>query len=192
MGNIRLAHNAYQLAFEVGALRVVSVSSNHAADWYERPIWKKQLELVTPDMAPRADSYYGWAKICYEAEGFLCACAALGRKLEVVQLRPGAPRDLGLDRFADDPVRLHRELGAWISARDHQQLFVKSIETPDIEDEYGVPFQIFYGISDNTRAFWSIANARRVIGYDPQDNSEVEYAEEIARYLLPRGAEGDA
>jgi hypothetical protein len=168
------------------------VSSNHAADWYEQPIWKKQLDLVTPEMAPRADTYYGWAKICYEAEGFLFACGALGRKLEVVQLRPGAPRDLGLERFADDPVRVHRELGAWISVRDHQQLFVKSIETPNIEDEYSVPFQIFYGISENTRAFWSIANARRVIGYDPQDDSEVEYAEEIARYLLPRGARGEA
>ena len=28
--------------------------------------------------------------------------------------------------------------------------------------------------------FWSIANARRVIGYEPEDNSQVVFAERIA------------
>ena len=32
-------------------------------------------------------------------------------------------------------------------------------------DKEGVPFQIFYGVSGNDHNFWSIANARRVIGY---------------------------
>ena len=47
-----------------------------------------------------------------------------------------------------------------------------------------MPFQVFYGISDNTRTFWSIANARRVIGYAPEDDSEVVYADEIRRWVL--------
>ena len=64
-----------------------------------------------------------------------------------------------------------------------QQLFTKSIETEDIRNEQGVPFQIFYGISDNSHAFWSIANARRVIGYEPQDNSEVRFIDVIARHI---------
>ena len=46
-----------------------------------------------------------------------------------------------------------------------------------------MPFQIFYGISNNTRAFWSIENARRVIGYAPEDDSEVRYREDIRRLL---------
>jgi len=46
-----------------------------------------------------------------------------------------------------------------------------------------VPFQIVYGISNNTRAFWSVANARRVIGYAPQDDSERTYATLIAQLL---------
>jgi hypothetical protein len=41
---------------------------------------------------------------------------------------------------------------------------IKSIETPNIDDRDGVPFQIFYGISGNDHNFWSIANARKVIG----------------------------
>ncbi len=53
-------------------------------------------------------------------------------------------------------------------------------------DEYGVPFHIFYGVSNNARTFWSITNARRVIGYEPQDDSEVRFAEDIARLLHGR------
>jgi hypothetical protein len=43
---------------------------------------------------------------------------------------------------------------------------------------------VFYGVSANTRSAWSIANARKVIGYDPQDDSEVVYADEIREVML--------
>jgi hypothetical protein len=43
-----------------------------------------------------------------------------------------------------------------------------------------VPFQIFYGVSGNTHNFWSIANARKVIGYAPDDDSQVNFAQRIA------------
>ena len=71
-----------------------------------------------------------------------------------------------------------------MSPRDLAQLFAKSIEAPNIEDEYGIPFQVFYGVSANTRSHWSIANARRIIGYEPQDDSEVVYAAEIRELML--------
>jgi hypothetical protein len=78
---------------------------------------------------------------------------------------------------------MHRALGVYLSVRDQVQLVVKSIETEDIRDENGVPFQIFYGISGNTHAFWSIVNARQVIGYAPEDDSQVRFAREIAWHL---------
>ena len=78
---------------------------------------------------------------------------------------------------------MHRALGAYLSVRDQVQLFVKSIETENIEDENGVPFQIFYGISDNSHKFWSITNARQVIGYEPEDNSAYRFAGRIAEIL---------
>ena len=78
---------------------------------------------------------------------------------------------------------LHRGLGAYLSIRDKGQLFVKSIETENIEDENGIPFQIFYGISDNSHKFWSITNARKVIGYAPEDNSAFRFAERLAELL---------
>ncbi|GIT16673.1 MAG: hypothetical protein CM1200mP38_3300 [Dehalococcoidia bacterium] len=36
---------------------------------------------------------------------------------------------------------------------------MKSIEAKNIENEYGIPWQVVYGISNNTRAFWSLSNA---------------------------------
>ena len=78
-----------------------------------------------------------------------------------------------------------RELAGYISERDMRQLFCLSVETPELEDDYGVPFHIFYGVSDNARKFWSITNARRVIGYEPQDDSEIVFADDIARLLRP-------
>jgi hypothetical protein len=79
---------------------------------------------------------------------------------------------------------VHRDLGQWVSPRDLAQLFVKSIEAPNIEDEYGIHYRDSYGVSANTRSAWNIANARRVIGYEPQDDSEVVYADEIRELML--------
>ncbi len=60
------------------------------------------------------------------------------RRLEVVQIRIGAPRDLATTSFAGtmkgDPLTLHRDLGMWVSRRDLVQLVVKSIEAPSIGD----------------------------------------------------------
>src|SRR5205085_7771551 len=157
---------------------------NHAADWYEPLLHRGQLDFVGPRDPPKSDNYYGWAKIAYEALGFTYACGAFGRRLQMVQLRIGAPRELNAAEFIGRSAQFKRDLGAYISQRDLQQLFVRSIETSSIEDEWNVPFQIFYGISNNTRAFWSITNARQVIGYAPEDDSEVRYAEDIKRLLI--------
>ena len=181
--NVAMAYNVYQTALEEGVKRVVVASSNHAADYYERLIWAGKWDNVTPDMLPLSDNYYGWAKAAYELLGFVFATGQVdGRKLEIVQLRIGGPRDnADLDDLQPgDLKKMHRGLGAYLSRRDQVQLFVKSIEAADIADANGVPFQIFYGVSGNTHNFWSIANARRVIGYDPEDNSQVIFADRIA------------
>ncbi len=184
--NVNMAYNVYQTALEENVRRVVVASSNHAADYYERLIWTDRCDFVTPEMRPLSDNFYGWGKIAYESLGFVFASGGVGdRRLEVVQIRIGGPRETDVGRFrADDLDRMHRGLGVYLSVRDQVQLFVKSIETPNIEDENGVPFQIFYGISDNTHKFWSITNARKVIGYEPEDDSQVKFADKIAQVLI--------
>lgn len=182
--NIDLAYRVFQLAQEVGVRRVVVASSNHAADWYEHLIHAGTMDVVLPEMLPKSDNWYGWAKACYEHLGFVFATGVGGRRVENVHLRIGAPREIDPASFtAEQTQGYRRDLGAYLSARDLQQLVVKSIEAASIEDEHGIPWQVFYGISNNTRAFWSIANARRVIGYAPEDDSEVLFAEDIRRVL---------
>ncbi len=182
--NVDMMQRVYRLALEQGVRRVVAASTNQAAKWYERPYYAGLKDRVDPEDYPRPDGFYGWAKAAYEPLGFLYACGSLGRQLEVVQIRIVVPREIDASLFEDEPPgRYVRELAGFISERDLQQLFCKSIETPDIGDEYGVPFHIFYGVSDNARKFWSITNARRVIGYEPQDDSEIRFADDIARLL---------
>ena len=185
LSNIQMAYNIFQTCLEENIRRVVVCSSNHAADYYERLIWADEWDVVTPEMRPLSDNFYGWAKEAYEHLGFVFAAGHVnGKKLQNVQLRIGAPRETMLDDVEPKQLkRIHRGLGAYLSVRDQTQLFIKSIETENIEDENGVPFQIFYGISGNSHAFWSIVNARKIIGYEPEDNSAVKFAEKIAALM---------
>ncbi|NQW17151.1 MAG: NAD(P)-dependent oxidoreductase [Chloroflexi bacterium] len=201
--NVQMANNIYRSSYDAGVRRVVMASSNHAADWYEHAmIHNKQKEMVSPTEVPVSDNFYGWAKASYELLGFPYATGIFGRKLEVVQIRIGAPREVPGSRYeTDDLTKLSeqhtggsgltnfkRDLGAHLSARDLRQLIMKSIETPNIERPDGVPWQVVYGISGNTRAFWSLESARAALGYDPEDDSEVKYAGDISRLLTSKDA----
>jgi nucleoside-diphosphate-sugar epimerase len=196
LGNVRMAQNVYRCALETGVRRVVAASSNHAADWYEHAlVHRRQRELISPADLPLSDNFYGWAKAAYELLGFVYASGSLGRKLEVVLLRIGAPRDVSGRRYLGKLVEQHvgpggsglanfkRDLGAWLSPRDLRQLVRRALETPDIRSADGVPWLVAYGISGNTRAFWSLESARRLLGYVPQDDSEVAYARDVRRLL---------
>ncbi len=185
LANVQMAYNLYQTCVETEVRRVVVCSSNHAADYYERLIWADKWDVVTPETRPLSDNFYGWAKEAYEHLGFVFATGHVeGKKLQNVQLRIGGPRETDMANATPDNLKaMHRGLGAYLSIRDQVQLFVKSIETENIEDENGVPFQIFYGISDNSHKFWSIANARKVIGYAPEDNSQLRFADRLAEIL---------
>jgi hypothetical protein len=193
--NVDMMQRVYQLALDQGVRRVVAASTNQAARWYEQPYFAGLRDRVGPEDYPRPDNFYGWAKAAYESLGFLYACGSLGRKLEVIQIRIVVPREIDASAFVGLPrYRYIRELAGYISTRDLQQLFCKSIETPNIEDEHGVPFHIFYGVSNNARTFWSITNARKVIGYQPEDDSETRFAADIARLLYgePRTEGGES
>ena len=192
LANVAMAYNIYQTALEEGVGRVIVASSNHAADYYEPLILAGKYDTVDPDKRALSDNYYGWAKESYEHLGFVFAVGKVnGRPLENIQIRIGGPRETDVDRCAPgDLTCVRRALGAYISQRDLSQLVIKSIETADIRDEEGVPFQIFYGISGNDHAFWSIVNARKVIGYAPEDNSAVRFSARIAEHI--QHAEKDA
>lgn len=191
--NVQMANNIYRCALDAGVKRVVVASSNHAADWYEHAlIHNRKKEMVFEDEVPLSDNFYGWAKAAYELLAHPYACGAFGRKLEIVQVRIGNPRETDADALLANSDPLHggtgqstykRGLGAHFSERDLRQLFSKAIETPNIENEHGVPWQVVYGISNNTRAFWSLEGARQVLGYEPEDDSELKFTDRIIQNL---------
>ena len=206
--NVAMAYNVLRSAYDAGVPRLAIASSNHAADWYEHNlIHTRKMESLDPYKLPLSDNFYGWAKATYEHLGFLFACGLGGfaddggrqrhtggvsqiRKTGVVMVRIGAPRELDLAAYVGDPENYKRDLGAYISPRDITQLFQKAIEAPNIENEHGVPWQVVYGISNNTRAFWSLTSARKALGYEPQDDSEVKFADDIRRFLIGENAPG--
>ena len=188
LSNVEMACNVYQTAWEERVRRVVVASSNHAADYYEPMILNGRWNFVKPEMRALFDNYYGWANEAYEHLGFVFAVRKVnGRPLGNVQIRIGGPRETDVANCKLGDLRcVRRALAVYISQPDLAQLFIRSIETEDIHDERGVPFQIFYGISGNMQAYWSIVNARKVIGYEPQENGEARFADLVGEHI--RGA----
>jgi hypothetical protein len=204
--NVEMGYNVLRASYEAGVRRMVFGTSNHAADWYEHNlIHTREMDVVEPYTYPLSDNFYGWAKISLEAMGFLFACGLpsfqdasgkehhlsspnAGRKMGVIMVRIGHPRELVPANYGNDPAVFKRVLGCYVSARDMTQLVVKAIEKPDIDNEHGIPWHVVYCISDNTRAFWSIASARRVLDYQPEDDSEVRFADHIRGFIAGAGA----
>jgi nucleoside-diphosphate-sugar epimerase len=201
--NIRMAQRIYRSALDAGVRRVVIVSSNHAADWYEHTqVHRLQRDMVYPTDLPLADNFYGWAKASYELLAYPYACGTFGRRVEMVMLRIGSPYPIDVSRFeAGKPMppsslqrpsglgAFKRSLGAYLSPRDCASLLRCALEAREIVPGDAVPWVVAYGISDNTRAFWSLESARRALGYAPQDDSELLYADDVRR-LLGQGSAG--
>jgi uronate dehydrogenase len=184
--NLKMLYNVYKTCAEEGVRRAIVMGSNHATDFYEVPLWRNELVSITPDMLPLSNNTYGWSRACWEHLGHLFAAGLMceGTRLENIQLRIGNPKETGIQRLSgDDFARVRRLFGSYLSPGDQLQLIVKSIEAPDIRNEYGVPFQIFYGVSANSYRYWDIGNAVRVIGYQPQDDSGVLFRDKLVELL---------
>jgi len=201
--NIRMAQRIYRCALESGVRRVVMISSNHAADWYEHnEVHRRARDMVYPTDLPLADNFYGWAKASYELLAYPYACGTFGRRIEMVMLRIGSPYPIDASRYAPGappvassltrptgPAAFKRALGAYLSERDCAALVRCAVEAKGLVAAGAVPWVVAYGISDNTRAFWSLESARRQLGYTPQDDSELVYAADVRRLLID-GAPG--
>ncbi|UCG12145.1 MAG: NAD(P)-dependent oxidoreductase [Deltaproteobacteria bacterium] len=159
--NIVATRNLYEAAKEQEVKRVVFASSNHVTGAYEgippRLHEVANPEPITVNDPVRPDSDYGTSKIFGEAiarqynelHGMASVCLRIGSVL------------------ADDkPTRSARVRRTWLSHRDLIQLFMKSI----LSD---VTFGIYYGVSDNRSCFWDISNARKELGYQPQDDASL-------------------
>jgi uronate dehydrogenase len=165
--NIVGCYNVFEAARRQGVKRIVFASSNHAVGFYPRTRKIAVAETVRPD------SRYGVSKAFGEALG---ALYAYKHGLRVTCLRIG--------NVADAPVD-ERRLAIWLKAEDLLQLIRISLEHPDIR------YEVFYGISDNARAWWDNSNAVRY-GYRPDGQGERHRDQALARQAtLPPDPIGD-
>jgi uronate dehydrogenase len=154
--NIIGCYNLFEAARRNGVKRILFPTSNHAVGFYRRDQTIDHRVYIKPD------SRYGVSKVFGEALGSLYADKY---GMEVFCMRIGNVNPRPIDK---------RRLSIWFSPRDLAQLVTIGIEHPAIR------FEIVYGISGNTRAWYDNANAFR-LGYRPQDDSESFATEVLAR-----------
>ena len=151
--NIIGCYNVFEAARRNGVKRIIFPTSNHAVGFYKRSQTIDHRVYIKPD------SRYGVSKVFGEALGSLYA-DKYGMQMYMIRIGNVGPAPLD-----------KRRLSIWISPRDIAQLVAIGIDRP------GIKFEIVYGISGNTRAWYDNANAYR-LGYKPQDNAE-SFAEQV-------------
>jgi uronate dehydrogenase len=165
--NIVGCYNVFEAARRQGVARIVFASSNHAVGFFPRARTIGVAETVRPD------SRYGVSKAFGEALG---ALYAYKHGLRVTCLRIGNVTDAPIDA---------RRLAIWLKAEDLVQLIRIGLEHPDIR------FEVFYGMSDNARAWWDNSNAVRY-GYWPEGKAELYRDQALAtQATLPPDPVGD-
>lgn len=134
-----------------GVTRIVYASSNHAVGRTPRP--HAETDLLTVDVRPRPDTFYGVAKVAAEA---LLSLYVDRYGIDAVAARIGS--------FLPQPETV-RSLATWLSHDDAVRMFDAALTTPD------PGYAVLYGVSANTRGWWDLEPGR-ALGYHPQDDAE--------------------
>lgn len=146
--NIRGTYHLYEAARRHGVRRIVFASSNHVIGFYRQ---HEHIDALAPR---RPDSYYGLSKsfgedlanFYYDRYG-----------IETVSIRIGSSFPEPLNR---------RMMSTWLSYRDLTQLVEQALFTPEVKHT------VVYGMSANKDLWWD-NHCAEVLGYTPQDSSEV-------------------
>ncbi|MEV4314632.1 NAD(P)-dependent oxidoreductase [Actinocrispum sp. NPDC049592] len=152
--NINGTYTVLEAARRQGIKRVVLASSNHAVGFFQKAEGEAGDYLF-----PRPDTNYGVSKVAVEALGSLFADRY---GMDVICVRIGSCFERPKDT---------RMLSTWLSPDDGARLFEACLTTP------APGFRVVWGISDNTRRWFSLDEARK-LGYESKDDSEV-YADEV-------------
>jgi uronate dehydrogenase len=162
--NLTGLHAVYEGARRHAVKRIVFASSNHAIGMH--PVTDK-LGL---DCDLRPDGFYGlskmWgeglARLYWDKHGIESVCVRIGSAIE----RPTE----------------FRHLSTWFGLDDLLQFTECCINAPE------VGFLVAWGVSNNTRSYWTPADCER-IGYRSTQNAE-DYAADILSRTNPLDAVG--
>jgi len=149
-------YNVFEAARQSGVRRVAYASR---AGLLPRSFYPRTLQR-TVDMLPRPESYYSISKVFGESIGYMYSARF---DMEVVAVRIG-----NFKRDRDQPEHPHH-----LSHGDCVRLFEQAITQP------GVEFEAVFGVSDSDWPLYDLDHGRRVIGYEPQDRSEVPEDERV-------------
>jgi len=148
-------YNVFQAAHEAGCRRVIFASSINAVFGYPKDVQVRTDMPVRPLNLYGASKAWGEAVACFYADqrGLSAICLRFGWVIE---------RDSQLLR-PDHPY-----LDIALTYEDLTRLVVASIDAPD-----DLRFGVFHGVSDNRWKRLDISDARRRLGYAPQDDAFV-------------------
>ena len=157
--------NIFQLAVENGVEKIVFASTNHVVGLYENDVsitgnyeLNRKRKILKENIPYRPDSYYAISKAVGEVLG---KYIAKKYGIRVICIRFGSVlKD-------DNPLKKKRYMATWLSHRDLVGLIKKSLEY-----EGKIRFVIVYGVSNNSRRFWSLNNAIKILKFRPKDNAE--------------------
>lgn len=162
--------NVLEAARDHGVRSYIFASSNHISGLYESEqpyadilagsydgLDPAAIPLIAPDAPPRPDGPYAVGKAFGEAAA---RYFSERHELSCICLRIGAVTP------SNRPTRpMH--YAKLLSHGDLVRLVTCAIEAPQSRR-----FGTYYGVSANTWRIWDIENARRELGYEPQDDAE--------------------
>lgn len=149
--NVEGTYNAFEAARQAGVRKVIFASTGQTVLGYPAGEW------VDPDQPPRPSSVYACTKLFGEALARHYADVH-GLQTIVIRLCMFEPYDCPRLR---EPGPIQRE---WCSPGDLARLLLGCLRNDP-------GFAIFFGVSNNSGRFWSIENARKLVGYEPIDNA---------------------
>ncbi|MFC1525191.1 NAD-dependent epimerase/dehydratase family protein [Candidatus Latescibacterota bacterium] len=146
--NIVGTYNIFEAARQEGVRRIAYASRAGLLGPYPK------TQQRTVDMYPRPESYYSVSKVFGESIGYMYSAR---HDMEVVSVRIG---NFKLER--PQPEHPHQ-----LSHGDCVRVFETAITRP------GVRYEVVFGVSDSDWPLYDLEHGRQVIGYDPQDRSQV-------------------
>ena len=143
-------YNVFEAAHqcEVARIAYASRAGILPQSFYPRTIQR------TADMLPKPENYYTITKVFGESMGYMYSARY---DMEVVSVRIG-----NFNAERDQPEHPHH-----LSHGDCVRVFEQAICHPDVN------YEMVFGVSDSDWPLYDLEHGRQVIGYHPQDQSQV-------------------
>ncbi len=151
--NIDMVLNVYEAAVAQGVGRVVFASSNHVMSGYRT----SKTPILRSDTPPNPGNAYGASKLFGER---------IGRSFSDRHGISSINVRIGWYGPEPNPDMDDWDRQMWLSDTDYCHLMKCCIEA-----DPSIRWAVINGVSKNTASRWDLSEARRLVGYSPQDDA---------------------